>query len=169
MEELGVTHLAAVVTREGVAVGGCVPSVPHDPQGEAQALPGSDFPPGLSSAAGPGSSEQHRELVLSRRHENITEQGQEEILGLLQRSCQSSPTQAGQSHWMPRANTSFEERRRMQSSAGLPHKLLRWKDVLSMAMFAQDTALEPSLPGWCSTGHATLPPALFCCLVSLQK
>lgn len=38
-----------------------------------------------------------------------------------------------------------------------------------MAMFAEDTALEPSLPGWCSTGRATLTPALFCCLVSVQR
>lgn len=56
MEELGVTQVSAVVTREGVAVGGCVPSVPHDPQGEAPALPGPDSPPGLNPTAGFGSS-----------------------------------------------------------------------------------------------------------------
>lgn len=85
MEELWVTQPCS--DHQGrcgcgwVTPAGCVPSAPHDPQGEAPSLPGSNSPPSLNSTAGPGSSEQHRELVLCPRHKDTAEQGHEEATG----------------------------------------------------------------------------------------
>lgn len=78
-----------MATREGVAVGGShllavslqLPMTPRVAQGEAPSLPGSNSPPSLNSTAGPGSSEQHRELALSPRHKNTADQGHEEATG----------------------------------------------------------------------------------------